>query len=235
MEAPAWLLPVVQTQLDQVAEFFARLQHYHDHLEETRHASEKLTKQGRDIQSSTDQIATMEKNILKLEERSKAHNDELERVLWKLESFYGLLDQVSIDIEDASNKEVKFKAVSVDVNVIRQQQAEFNELCEKLRNSLEETVLEPNKTSQGFVQSAGPGVTTTKLEEHIKQLRNSADFLEELLSWLTKQENTLVDRDAEPLPDDIPTVEELIKEHNQLMEETAARTPEVDRVCKPKQ
>jgi len=111
MEAPAWLLPVVQTQLDQVAEFFARLQHYHDHLEETRHASEKLTKQGRDIQSSTDQIATMEKNILKLEERSKARNDELERVLRKLESFYGLLDKVSINIEDASNQEVKFKAV----------------------------------------------------------------------------------------------------------------------------
>ena len=64
-------------------------------------------------------------NGLKLEERSKARNDELERVLWKLESFYGLLDQVSIDIKDASNKEVKFKAVSVDVNVIRQQQAEF--------------------------------------------------------------------------------------------------------------
>jgi len=125
MEAPARLLPVVQTQLDQAADFFAGLQQYHDHLEETRSEREKLTKQGRDIQSSTDQITIMEKHILKLEERSKARNDELERVLWKLESFYGLLDQVSIDIKDASNKEVKFKAVSVDVNVIRQQQAEF--------------------------------------------------------------------------------------------------------------
>ena len=67
----------------------------------------------------------MEKQILKLEERSKARNDELERVLGKLESFYGLLDQVLINIEDASNEEVKFKAVSADVNVIRQQQAEF--------------------------------------------------------------------------------------------------------------
>ncbi|XP_065584320.1 uncharacterized protein LOC136043322 [Artemia franciscana] len=54
MEAPARMLPVVQTQLDQVADYFARLQQYHDHLEETRSASEKLTKQGRDIQSSTD-------------------------------------------------------------------------------------------------------------------------------------------------------------------------------------
>ncbi|KAK2708153.1 hypothetical protein QYM36_013916 [Artemia franciscana] len=130
MEAPVRLLPVVQTQLDQVADFFARLQQYHDHLEETRSASEKLTKQGRDIQSSTDQITNMEKHILKLEERSKARNDELERVLGKLESFYGLLDK---------------------------------EFCEKLRNSLEETVLEDN-TGQGLVQFAAPGVTTTKLE-----------------------------------------------------------------------
>ncbi|XP_065579589.1 microtubule-actin cross-linking factor 1-like [Artemia franciscana] len=111
MEAPARMLPVVQTQLDQVADYLARLQQYHDHLEETRSASEKLTKQGRDIQSSTDQITNMEKHILKLEERSKARNDELERVLGKLESFYGLLDKVLINIEESSNEEVKFKAV----------------------------------------------------------------------------------------------------------------------------
>ncbi|KAK2723401.1 hypothetical protein QYM36_001912 [Artemia franciscana] len=74
-----------------------------------------------------------------------------------------------------------------------------------------------------------------RFEEHIKQLRNSAELPEELPKWLTKQENTLVDRDAEPLPDDIPTVEKLIEEHNQLMEETVAPTPELDRVCKPKQ
>ncbi|KAK2708693.1 hypothetical protein QYM36_014334 [Artemia franciscana] len=148
MEAPARLLPVVQTQLDQVADFFARLQQYHDHLEETRSASEKLTKQGRDIQSSTDQITNMEKHILKLEERSKARNDELERVLGKLESFYGLLDKVLINIEESSNEE---------------------EFCEKLRNSLEETVLEAN-TGQGLVQSAAPGVTTTKLEGDIENI-----------------------------------------------------------------
>ncbi|KAK2708582.1 hypothetical protein QYM36_014249, partial [Artemia franciscana] len=177
MEAPARLLPVVQTQLDQVADFFARLQQYHDHLGETRRASEKLTKQGRDIQSSTDQIANMEKQILKLEERSKARNDELERVLGKLESFYGLLDQVLINIEDASNEEVKFKAVSADVNVIRQQQAEFKEFCEKQRNSLEETVLEANKTGQGLVQSAAPGVTTTKLEGDIENMNEKWNAL----------------------------------------------------------
>ncbi|KAK2708685.1 hypothetical protein QYM36_014326 [Artemia franciscana] len=148
MEAPARLLPVVQTQLDQVADFFARLQQYHDHLEETRSASEKLTKQGRDIQSSTDQITNMEKHILKLEERSKARNDELERVLGKLESFYGLLDKVLINIEESSNEE---------------------EFCEKLRNPLEETVLEAN-TGQGLVQSATPGVTTTKLEGDIENI-----------------------------------------------------------------
>ncbi|KAK2702395.1 hypothetical protein QYM36_018995 [Artemia franciscana] len=135
-------------QLDQVADFFARLQQYHDHLEETRSASEKLTKQGRDIQSSTDQITIMEKHILKLEERSKARNDELERVLGKLESFYGLLDKVLISIEDASNEE---------------------EFCEKLRNSLEETVLEANN-GQGLLQSAAPGVTTTKLEGDIENI-----------------------------------------------------------------
>ncbi|KAK2724026.1 hypothetical protein QYM36_002391 [Artemia franciscana] len=126
----------------------AQFSQYHDHLEETRSASEKLTKQGRDIQSSTDQITNIEKHILNLEERSKARNDELKRVLGKLESFYGLLDKVLINIEESSNEE---------------------EFCEKLRNSLEETVLEAN-TGQGLVQSAAPGVTTTKLEGDIENI-----------------------------------------------------------------
>ncbi|KAK2701672.1 hypothetical protein QYM36_019690, partial [Artemia franciscana] len=118
MEAPARMLPVVQTQLDQ--------------------------------------ITNMEKHILKLEERSKARNDELERVLGKLESFYGPLDKVLINIEE--------------------------EFCEKLRNSLEETVLESN-TGQGLVQSAAPGEHNL-LHEEIVAKRSGFETLSDTASAL---------------------------------------------------
>lgn len=42
---------------------------------------------------------------------------------------------------------------------------------------------------------------------------NNANLLEELLSWLQWAETTLVQRDTEPLPQDIPELKNLITEH----------------------
>lgn len=42
------------------------------------------------------------------------------------------------------------------------------------------------------------------------------------------------DLEREPLPDEIPAVEQLIADHKEFMENTARRQPEVDRACKPK-
>lgn len=62
-----------------------------------------------------------------------------------------------------------------------------------------------------------------------------ASILEELLAWLATTERTLVTLEAEPLPDDLPIIEGLIKDHQEFMEDMAKRQPEVDRVCKTKQ
>jgi dystonin len=40
--------------------------------------------------------------------------------------------------------------------------------------------------------------------------------------------------EAEPLPDEIPPVEELIADHKEFMENTAKRQSEIDRACKPR-
>lgn len=47
--------------------------------------------------------------------------------------------------------------------------------------------------------------------------------------------NICLDLEAEPLPEDISVVEQLISDHKEFMENTARRQPEVDRACKPKQ
>jgi succinate dehydrogenase/fumarate reductase-like Fe-S protein len=62
-----------------------------------------------------------------------------------------------------------------------------------------------------------------------------ASILEELLAWLSIAEKTLITLEAEPLPDDLPIIEGLIKDHQEFMEDMAKRQPEVDRVCKTKQ
>lgn len=48
-------------------------------------------------------------------------------------------------------------------------------------------------------------------------------------------ENTLNALEAEPLPDDKPTLEMLIADHREFMENTSRRQNEVDRVCKARQ
>lgn len=61
------------------------------------------------------------------------------------------------------------------------------------------------------------------------------NLLEELLAWLEGLENTLNVLEAEPLPDDRATLEMLIADHREFMENTSRRQNEVDRVCKARQ
>lgn len=61
------------------------------------------------------------------------------------------------------------------------------------------------------------------------------NLLEELLSWLEGLTNTLITLEAEPLPDDRPTLEMLIADHREFMENTSRRQVEVDSVCKARQ
>uniref|UniRef100_A0AAG5DJS3 Dystonin n=1 Tax=Anopheles atroparvus TaxID=41427 RepID=A0AAG5DJS3_ANOAO len=75
----------------------------------------------------------------------------------------------------------------------------------------------------------------TKLEQHLKDLQDLDDSIEELLAWLAGLEATLLNLETEPLPDEIPPLEGLIADHKEFMENTARRQGEVDRACKPRQ
>ncbi|XP_040910082.1 microtubule-actin cross-linking factor 1 isoform X4 [Toxotes jaculatrix] len=71
-----------------------------------------------------------------------------------------------------------------------------------------------------------------RLETALAELLNNANLLEELLSWLQWAETTLVQRDTEPLPQDIPQLKSLITEHQMFMEEMTRKQPDVDKVTK---
>ncbi|XP_014475405.1 PREDICTED: dystonin isoform X27 [Dinoponera quadriceps] len=74
-----------------------------------------------------------------------------------------------------------------------------------------------------------------RLENHMQGLQDLDNLLEELLAWLEGLENTLNALEAEPLPDDRATLEMLIADHREFMENTSRRQNEVDRVCKARQ
>nr|XP_043908241.1 microtubule-actin cross-linking factor 1 isoform X15 [Solea senegalensis] len=71
-----------------------------------------------------------------------------------------------------------------------------------------------------------------RLETALTEVLNNANLLEELLSWLQFAETTLVQSDAEALPQDIPQLKTLITEHQMFMEEMTRKQPDVDKVTK---
>lgn len=71
-----------------------------------------------------------------------------------------------------------------------------------------------------------------RLETALSEVLNNANLLEELLSWLQWSETTLIQRDTEPLPQDIPQLITLITEHQMFMEEMTRKQPDVDKVTK---
>lgn len=52
-----------------------------------------------------------------------------------------------------------------------------------------------------------------RLETALSELLSNAALLDELLAWLQYAETTLVQRDTEPLPQDITQLKTLITEH----------------------
>merc|ERR550532_10083 len=72
-----------------------------------------------------------------------------------------------------------------------------------------------------------------RLEDHRRQLQELLALLDELMQWLIGKEQTLVQLEQEPLPDDLEIIRELIVEHQGFMDGLTERQPEIDNVCKP--
>uniref|UniRef100_A0A8C8SX39 Microtubule actin crosslinking factor 1 n=1 Tax=Pelusios castaneus TaxID=367368 RepID=A0A8C8SX39_9SAUR len=72
-----------------------------------------------------------------------------------------------------------------------------------------------------------------RLESALSELVANAELLEELLAWIQWAETTLIQRDQEPMPQNIDQVKALITEHQvSFMEEMTRKQPDVDRVTK---
>uniref|UniRef100_A0A8C3EV53 Microtubule actin crosslinking factor 1 n=1 Tax=Corvus moneduloides TaxID=1196302 RepID=A0A8C3EV53_CORMO len=71
-----------------------------------------------------------------------------------------------------------------------------------------------------------------RLESALSELVANAELLEELLAWIQWAETTLIQRDQDPVPQNIDQVKALISEHQSFMEEMTRKQPDVDRVTK---
>lgn len=72
------------------------------------------------------------------------------------------------------------------------------------------------------------------MKDHLRSLQDLDSLLEELMAWLQRLENQLLELEAMPLPDEIPEIEKLIDEHKEFMENMSQRQHDIDTVCKTK-
>ena len=71
-----------------------------------------------------------------------------------------------------------------------------------------------------------------KLKDHLSSIKELTDLLSELMTWLRRKESELHAAEAIPLPDDIPSIERLIDEHQHFIDDLSSRQHEVERIVK---
>ena len=69
-----------------------------------------------------------------------------------------------------------------------------------------------------------------QLRDHLSSLKGINDLLDELMNWVRRKESELHAAESIPLPDDIPSIERLIDEHQRFIDELASRQSEIDRI-----
>lgn len=70
------------------------------------------------------------------------------------------------------------------------------------------------------------------LRDHLANLKGLTDLLDELLNWVRRKESELHAADAIPIPDDIPTIERLIDEHQRFIDDLASRQSEIESISR---
>uniref|UniRef100_A0A8C4R1G5 Microtubule-actin cross-linking factor 1 n=1 Tax=Eptatretus burgeri TaxID=7764 RepID=A0A8C4R1G5_EPTBU len=71
-----------------------------------------------------------------------------------------------------------------------------------------------------------------RLEAFLAELLTNAQLMDCLLGWLQRAEETLCQRDLQPMPEELEDVKALIIEHQTFMEEMTQKQPDVDKLTK---
>lgn len=65
------------------------------------------------------------RQLVRLEERAKTRDSNLENMLQRLEKFYQDFNEISGELNDTAREEHSFKPISGEVDTIRSQQDQF--------------------------------------------------------------------------------------------------------------
>ncbi|XP_045505237.1 microtubule-actin cross-linking factor 1 isoform X16 [Colias croceus] len=183
MKPPGRDIKAVRAQIDEVNKFFSKLERAEDWIADVERTGENLIDGGYgDTSKAREHVEGLRKHLRKMEERTRAREQDLDDTLSKLEAFYKAYDSVMDDINEAAEQVQSLKPVSSDVDQIRSQQKDFSDLKQRTLEPLGQNVSHCNKIGQGLVRSALQGVPTQQLERDLEKMNDKWNGLKEKMN-----------------------------------------------------
>uniref|UniRef100_A0A8D9ALE4 Dystonin n=1 Tax=Cacopsylla melanoneura TaxID=428564 RepID=A0A8D9ALE4_9HEMI len=183
MKPPGRDVKTVRSQQDDLSKFIKKLVRTADDVANAVMAGERLVDSGfaPDTVATREQAESLNRQLNKLDEKARNREDELEKILEKLNAFQQAHTRVLEDINQASEDLRRLKPVGSEVEAIKSQKDEFAALKRQIE-PLGQSVDACNKTGQGLVQSAAAGVNTSLLEKDLEKLNDKWNALKEKLN-----------------------------------------------------
>uniref|UniRef100_A0A182NPJ5 Uncharacterized protein n=1 Tax=Anopheles dirus TaxID=7168 RepID=A0A182NPJ5_9DIPT len=184
LHPPAREIKVVLHQLDEVAGILGKIDRVGAHVSEVERAGEQLVDCGfaPDTAQTRDQIGTLRKQLGRLENRTRDHDDALQRALKALEKFYDLHQHTQEDLGDVGDQLKKMKPVSSELEQIRHQQDDFRRFRQRVVEPLTGKIDELNRLGQDLIRSAQGGVPTAQLEKDLEKINDRWNDLKEKMN-----------------------------------------------------
>ncbi|XP_041784180.1 dystonin isoform X43 [Anopheles merus] len=184
LHPPAREIKVVLNQLDEVAGILGKIDRAASNVSEVERAGEQLVDCGfaPDTAQTRDQIGTLRKQLGRLENRARDHDDALQRALKALEKFYDLHQHTQEDLGDVSDQLKKMKPVSSELEQIRHQQEDFRRFRQRVVEPLTGKIDELNRLGQDLIRSAQGGVPTALLEKDLEKINDRWNDLKEKMN-----------------------------------------------------
>ncbi|XP_050095424.1 dystonin isoform X5 [Anopheles aquasalis] len=184
LNPPAREIKIVLNQLDEVASILGKIERVGGQVSEVERAGEQLVDCGfaPDTAQTRDQIGTLRKQLGRLENRTRDHDDALQRALKALEKFYDLHQHTLEDLAEVNDELKKMKPVSSELEQIRNQQDDFRRFRQRVVEPLTGKIDEINRLGQDLIRSAQGAVPTAILEKDLEKINDKWNDLKERMN-----------------------------------------------------
>ncbi|XP_062716159.1 dystonin isoform X44 [Aedes albopictus] len=184
LSPPAREIKTVVNQLDEVAGILSKIERTAGHVASVERAGEQLVDSGfaPDTVGTRDQIGTLRRQLGKLENRARDHDDALQKALKALQKFYDLHQRTLDDMNEVADQVKKLKPVSSELEQIRNQQDDFRRFKQRHVEPLIANIDEVNRSGQDLIRSAQGGVPTGVLEKDLERINEKWNGLKEKMN-----------------------------------------------------